>query len=79
MIEFFKAVRYKYWWEALLSHINIHEPKGLNPHLTVFRGKEFSLYITLKSGMVSKIFPMTTQGFRSAIDWMNLNEKISSL
>lgn len=79
MIEFFKAVRYKYWWESLLSYINIHEPKGVNPHMVVFQGREFSLFISPQSGAVSTEFPMSVQGFKKAIEWLNLNEKISSL
>ena len=79
MIEFFKAVEYKYWWELLLSHINIYEPKGPNPHMSIFQGREFELCIKPKSGVDVKIFPMTTQGFKRAIDWLKLQEKVDNL
>lgn len=79
MIKFFKAVEYRYWWELLLSCINIYEPKGVNPHMTVCRGREFSLYIRPQSGIVSKTFPMSSQGFKRAVDWLKLQEKVDNV
>lgn len=79
MIKFFKAVLYQYWWETLLSHINIHEPKGVNPHMSVFQGREFQLCISPKSGVVSKTFPMSAQGFKRAVDWLKLQEKVDNV
>lgn len=79
MIKFFKAVLYQYWWETLLSYINIYEPKGVNPHMTVYRGREFSLCINPQSGIISKTFPMSAQGFKRAVDWLKLQEKVDNL
>lgn len=75
MFKFLKAARYQYYWEKLISHVNIYDKRGCDPHITIFKGSEFEVCCG-RASPVTKKFPMTTDGFKRAIEWIGLKEEL---
>lgn len=80
MLKLFKAMQYQYWWEKLLSYVNIYEPEGINPSIMIYSGVSFEVCAKPVSGpVVLKKFPISVDGFKTAIKWIELKQEIDNI